>query len=615
MPDEVTLNDKLQAPSAVGVAPKQTAANSSPTLPSQDPPKPPEQPTSVASPKSASPNHALPAESGSSLTQSRPTQNSVVTQQRPAVAMTILEQPASADSTMSSRISKCSRSAEVETPAQLHNALARVGIPQPPSGASGKIVASPSKTSKDPALSQATPTVVDPPPQPSSPARTNASEQHKSVDAAGHASDQVRAALGANPIQSSKVTEGPAIAAHSTSQHVIAEPEPLVPSRNATTAPASTRGSKTSLPNDLNPRWTAAPDAPNMSHLSNGPRSAPAETTTWSSILSTPSRAQDPPNGKTPVNTQSTSGPNYTSSNSAIKTAPSLSSAKAASEMQSASSLNNPISAAPQEKDSKASSGNQGTACDADAALVPLSAARGITSKQAQAGSAGGLNLSSHESVSAIESSGPDSELENAATQLGMANPRLSVRADGAGAPIQPTATHPEPQAPTGPPQSTVPQQVATAGDSVGGSSDPVVPSDDETMTLSVVPDYSPAQSSGSTKAASSLNEGEPVSSGRSENPQAVSGTAQGPGGNAPPIPMPNSLAHAAVQTQDDKADPSVRDARQPEASSHKNDADATRDPPTEVNAKSGLPKTAADSPPAPQFSIQGPPPTGRAAS
>ena len=39
-PAKVTLNDKLQAPSAVGVAPTQAAASSSPTLPSQDPPKP-----------------------------------------------------------------------------------------------------------------------------------------------------------------------------------------------------------------------------------------------------------------------------------------------------------------------------------------------------------------------------------------------------------------------------------------------------------------------------------------------------------------------------------------------------------------------------------------------
>jgi hypothetical protein len=203
--------------------------------------------------------------------------------------------------------------------------------------------------------------------------------------------------------------------------------------------------------------------------------------------------------------------------------------------------------------------------------------------------------------------------LENAATQLGMANPRLSVRVVGAGAPIQQTATHSEPQAPTGPPQSTVSQQVADAGESVGGSFDPVVPSDDETMTVSLVPDYSLAQSIGSTKAASSLNEGEPVSSGRSENPQAVSGTAQGPSGNAPPIPIPNSLAHASVQAQDDEADPSVRDARQPEVSGNKNDADAVRDPTKEADAKPGLPKTTGDSPTAPLFSIQGPPQAGRA--
>ena len=613
-PAKITLKDKLQAPSAVGVAPTQAAASSSPTLPSQDPPKPQERPTSASSAKSASPNNALPAESGSSLTQSRPTPHSAVTQQRPAVTMTILEQPASADSTISSRISKSSRPAEGETPAQLHNALAGVGIPQPPSGAGPKIEASPSKSSKDPALSQATPNVVDPPPQPSNPARTNASEQHKSVDVAEHASDQVPAALGANPIQSSEVTEEPAIAALSPSQYVIAEPEPLAPSRNATVASASTRGSKAALPNDLNPLWTAAPDAPNMNHLSNGPRSALAETTTWLSIVSTPAQVQGPANGKAPVNTESTSGPDYTSSNSAIKTASSLSSATTGSELQSTSSLNNPKSAAPQEKDSKASARNQGTPFNEDPALVPLSTARGIASKQAQPGSGGGLNLSSKASVTAIESNGPASGLENAATQLGMANPRISVRAVGAGAPIQQTATHSEPQAPTGPPQSTVPQQAASAGESAGGSYDSVAPSDDETMTPFVVPDYSLAQSFGSTKATSSLNEGEPVSSGRSENPQAVSGTAQGPSGHGAPIPMPNSLAQAPVQTQDNEADPSVCDTRQPAASGHKNDGDAVRDPTKEVDAKPGLPKTTLDSPASPQFSIQGPPPTGRAA-
>ena len=569
-PDKVTLNDKLQAPSTVGVAPKQAAASSSPTLRSQDSPRPPEQPTSAASPKSALPNNALPAESGSSLTQPRP--------------------------------------------AQFHNALAGVGIPQPPSGAGRKTEASPSKGSEDPALSQATPAVVDPPPQLSSPARTSAPEQHKSVDVAGHASGQVRAALGANPIQSIEVTEGPAIAALSTSQYVIAEPEPLAPSRNATAASASTGGSKASLSNDLNPRWTAALDASNMSPLSNGPRSALAETTTWSSIVSTPTQVQGPPNGEAPVNTTGASGPNYTSTNSAIKTAPSPSTATTESELQSTSSLNNPNSAAPQENDSEASSGDQGRPFDADPALVPLSTARDIASRQAQAGSAGGLNLSSNESVTAKESSGPDSELENAATQIGMANPRISVRAVGAEAPIQETATHSEPQAPTGPPQSTVPQQVAGAGESVGGSYDPVVPGDDETMALSGVRDYSLAQSFGSTKAASSLNEGEPLSPGRSENPQAASGTALGPSGNAPPIPMSNSLAYAPVQAQDDEADPSVQDASKPEASGHKSDADATQDPTKEVDAKSGVPKTTVDSPTAPQFSMQGPPQTGRAA-
>jgi hypothetical protein len=561
-PDKLSLNDKLQAPSAAGVAPKQAVAKSSATLPSQDAPKPQEQPTSAAGPKSPSPSNALPAESGSSVIQSRPTQHSVLTQQRPAVTMTIPEQPASADSTISSRISKCSRPAEVGTPAQIHNVLAGVGIPQPPSGPGGKTEASPSKSSNDPALSQATPAVVDPPPQASSPARTDASEQHKSAGLAGRALDQVRAALGANPIQTTEVNEGPALAALTTSQYVIGEPGPLALSDNAAAASTSTRGSRASLPNDLTLRWTAATDDPNMSHLSNGPRSALAETATW----------------------------------------------------QSTSCLNNPNSAAPQEKDSRVSSGNQGTAFDAIPKLVPLSTARGITSNQAQAGSAGGPDLSPNASVTARESSGPDGELANAATQLGMANPHISVRADGAGAPNQQTATHSKPQPPTGPPQSTVPEQVAGAGESVGSSYDPVVPNDYATTTPSVVPDSPLAQSFGSTKAASSLNEGERLKSGRSENPQTESGWEQGSSGNAPPIPMPNSLADAPVQAQDDEADPSVQDARKPDASGHKSDADATQGATKEVDAKSGLPKTTVDSLNGPQFSIQGPPQTGRAA-
>lgn len=561
-PDKVTLNDR----SAVGVAPEQSAMNSAPTLPSPNPLKPQERPTSAVDPKSDSPSNGLSAESGSSSTQSRPTQHSVVTQQRPA---------------------------EVGTPAKLHNALARVGIPQPPSGAGRKTEAAPSNSWKDPALSQATPAVVDPPPQPSNPARTNASEQQKSVYVASRVSDQVPGAPGANPIHSSEVAGGPAIAALSTSRYVIAELEPRAPSRNA----------------------TAAPDATDMSHLSNGSRSEPGQATSWSSFVSTPSQVQGPPNGKAPVNIKSTSGPNYTLSSSASKTAPSLTSATTGSELQRTSSLNNPNSAAPQENGSKASSGNQGTPFSADPALVPPSTARGITSKQPQAGSVGGLNLSSNASVTAIQSSGPDSELENAATQLGMANPRISARAVGTGAPIQQTATHSQPQAPTGPPQSTVPWQVAGDAESVGGSYDPVVPSDDETMTVPVVPDYSLAQSFGSTKAASSLNEGEPVSSGRSENPRAVSGTAQGSSGTAPPTSMPNSLAQFPVQTQADEADPSIRDAKQPETSGHKNSADATQDPTKEADAKSGLPKTTVDSPTASQFSLQGPPQTGRAAS
>lgn len=561
-PDKLSPTDNLQAPSAAGVAPKQTVAKSSPTLPSQDSPKSQEQPALTASPKSASPSSTLPAESGSSLIQSRPTQHSVLTQQQPAVTMTILEQPASADSTISSRISKYSRPAEVGTPAQLRNALAGVAIPQPPGSPGRKTEASPFKSSIEPALSQATPAVVDPRPQAASPARTDASAQRKSADLAGHAMDPVRAPLGANPIQSSEVTKRPALAALTTSQYVIGEPEALAPSHDATAVSASTRGSRASLTNDLTPRWTAAPDAPNMSHFSNGPRSALAETTTW----------------------------------------------------QSTSSLNNPTSAAPRGNDSTVSSGNQGTPIDAVPKLAPPSTARVITPNQAQAGSAGELNLSSNASVTAIESSGPDGELENAATQLGMANRRISVLADGAGAPSQQTSTHSEPQAPTGPPQSAVPEQVAGAGEPVSGSYDPVVPADDATTTLSVVPDSSVAQSFGSTMAASSPNQGESVSSGRSDNPQTESGTAQGSSGDAPPVPMPNSVADARVQTQDNEADPSVRDARQPAASGHKNDADATRSPTKGGDTKSGLPKTTVDSPSGPQFSIQGPSQTSRAA-
>jgi hypothetical protein len=561
-PDKFSLNDKLPAPSAVGGVPKQPAANSSPTLPSPDPPKPAEQHASAASPQSASPNNALPAESGSSLTQSRPAQHSVPTQQQPAITTTILGQPASADSTISSRTNKCSTPAEMETSARIHNALAGLVIPRPPNGAGRKIETSPSKSSNHPGLSQATLAVVDPPPQTSSPATTDASEQHKSADVAGHVSDQGRAALGANPVQPSEVTEGPALAALSKSRYVVAETEPPAPAHSATAASASTSGSQASLPNDLNPRWTAAPDAPSMSRLSNGPRSA-LEETTW----------------------------------------------------QSTSNLSNPNSAAPQERDSKVSSGNQGTPFDADPRFVPLSTVKAITANQAQAGSAGGSNLSSNAPATAIKSSGQNSALENAAaTQLGMADPRVSIRADGAGAPSQQTATRSEAQAPTGPPQSTVPQQVPGAGESVGGSYDPVVPSDDATTTLSVVPDPSRAQSFGSTKAASSLNEGERVSSGRSENPQAVSGAAQGPSGNAPAIPLPNSLANAPVQTRDDEADPSVREARQSAASGHKNDADAMRDPTKEADAKSGSSKTTVDFATAPQFSIQGPPQTGHSA-
>ena len=299
-----------------------------------------------------------------------------------------------------------------------------------------------------------------------------------------------------------------------------------------------------------------------MSRSSNGPRSAPAETTTW----------------------------------------------------QSPSNLNNPNSAASREKDSRVSSRNQETPFDADPKFVPLSTVRGITSNQAQAGSTGGLNLSPNASVTAIESSAPDCELENAVAQLGMANPRFSARTDGAESQSRQTTTHSEPQAPASPPQSTMPQQVFVAGESVGGSYGPVDPSDDATTTLSVVPDPSRAQSFGSTKAASPLNEAQRVSSGGSERPQAVSGTAQGPSGNALPIPPPSSLADSSAQTQGDEPDPSVRDARQPAASGHKDDADATRDPAKEVDAQSGSPKATVDPPTAPQFSIQGPSQTGRAA-
>ena len=158
-----------------------------------------------------------------------------------------------------------------------------------------------------------------------------------------------------------------------------------------------------------------------------------------------------------------------------------------------------------------------------------------------------------------------------------------------------------------------MPQQVFVAGESVGGSYGPVDPSDDATTTLSVVPDPSRAQSFGSTKAASPLNEAQRVSSGGSKGPRRY------PARRKVQAAMPYRSPHQArcsssAQTQGDEPDPSVRDARQPAASGHKDDADATRDPAKEVDAQSGSPKATVDPPTAPQFSIQGPSQTGRAA-
>ena len=611
-PDRVTLNGKPQTRSVVAAS-KQVPTNLSAPLPTTDSPTPTELLTSAASPKSTVRNCASPAESRASLTQPRTTQHSAVTQQPPAIVTTILEELAGEHFSIKSHINKGSKAKATEVPALLHDGLARLELPQASAGVGLNLEDCPSLRAVDLALSQATTPVVNQQSQTSSLPKTNPTGKRESGEVPGPPSDQVGAAPGAIPVLASDLTNGPVITAPFTSQYVVAE---SVPPATFANPGAPSRGLNVSLPYDLDAGRSTTPSTPDTRHVRNGTGSALGDRAAWSSVVSTPTRVQAPPDEKDLVNATNTSGPEYPSSDSAIKTATLLSSTVREPELQTTPRLTSPNSAGPRDKNSEEPLSGEQTPFDPDPGLAPLNTARDSSLKQAQDGFDEGLSHFSNGSVTAISSrySGEDTGIGNDGTKSGMANPSISGRSVGAEAPTQPTAAHSETQSGTGLPRSAMPQQVAGAGEPVASSNDRAVPVDNEAMTASLVPDYTLTQSFGSTKVVSSLNELRPVSSGRSVNSQAVSSIVQAPSGNAPPFPVPNLLAHASVQTQDEGGDPPVRDVSQPEATGHKSDADATPGPTKEANAKSDLPKTTTDSPTASQLNIQGMPQAGRVA-
>ena len=657
----------LQAPSAVTVVPKKTNSNLPQSRPAQNLATPQEQPASPGPPKPASADYELPYVSSSPFSPSRLTQDSDVPQQRPEVTNTVLEPPAAVSSTNSSRLNKSPEPWEVDTPAQRPNVATQFGPPRPPGGETRKSEGSQSKGSNEVAISPAMPAVIATPVQPTGLAPTDASEQNKLVDVAGPAEDQVYPAHGANLSKSSDGAEGTASATLSSSQNAVTqaeplvrstyaatavaspsqnamtEPEPLAPSSYATTAHASSIRSRAFAADDISPGRTDALDAPSVSRLSNGQRSVLAETASSSPGVTPPSQAQAFIGGVNPVGPKGSSRPDDTSSNLAIKTATSLRSPTTESKLQNAPSLDYPKSAAPLENGPRTSTTNQGGPTDANPTTGTLKTARGFTSKQAEADSAGELNLSRDPSATDIASrlGGTSTESLNAGTQptlMGTASlnagtqptltstaslnagtqptltsPHDGTRSVGAQTSTEQSATHPQAQAPSGTPQSAAPQQLASNGESAPGTYDPVAPSDDEPMIFSAVPDYSLSPESGLTKAPSSLAGYEPARPGRTKNPQEGSNTAPGTSGDASPIPTPDALAPA--QNQDSQAAPSARDKRQSEASGHKGDTGTVPDLAKAADANPGLSKTRVDSPAAPQLGLQAPAQAGRAAA
>ena len=626
--------------SANGVTPNKTSSNLPPSPPAQELATREEQSVSAVDPGSASGNDATPVACGSSLPSSRQAKGLIPSQQRTETSKGILELSDAVSSTNSSRLSRSPNQPEVGTPAPLPNVIVQLGSAQSFRGTTRRSESGQSQSSKETAIGPASPSVVPLPLEPSDPVPTTTSEQHQPLDVAGPASDQADPGRGANLGKSSNGTSGAASATLSASQNAMTEvvpvassgsapnadaissqnammdQEPSAPFIYATSADTSSKTSSKLSSNVVIPGMTGALGAPRVGRVNSRLRSPLAERDFSSTGVTTPPEAHALASDADAVDTSSSSRPNSTPSYSATKVATSLRSTTD-SKLQDASSLHSPESAAPLENGPMASAANQVEAMDARPAMGPLKTARGMALKQAEAGSAGGLNIPRDPSATVIGSlvNGTSPESRNEGTQPTLTSPQDATPTAGAATPTQESASQPEIQAPASTPQSAVPPQLAGNGEFTVVSYNPAVPSDDEPIIVPVVPDDSFAPESASTKAPSSLEGSEPPGRpNRIKNLPEASKTAPGPGSDAPPITMPGTLAAAPAQSQDSEASPSVRDKRQSEASDHKDDAKTTADLTKAADANLGLAKTGSDASTAWQVGVQTQGQTGRVA-
>lgn len=489
----------------------------------------------------------------------------------------------------------------VETPVPPQNVAAQFCLLQPSGGANNKRWKAPSESPTTLGVGNSTL-------QPIGPANTNATDLHKSTNAAGPTLDQTHVVPMANLTRSSEGLQEPAAATLPLFHNATTELEFPTPSNDTTTVAPPSKGSKEYPINNISPKWTDALDAVSLSRLGKGSQNAALEITAPIPNVTIQSDVQGPTSRADALEATSPSRSNEAPSNASLETDTSLPNVPAKLELHNLSSGYNPKPETPQDKGSMASSAAQATPINANTTSYPLEIAQVVGTGQVELGSAGGSDPPPDPTITiaATPHSSVAKGLQNTGMEPTLTNPRNGLRPVGPEAPSGQPATHAEVQGPSSAPQEGTAQQTESSGGSALRAHESMGSGDDDPTIAPAVTASSLSEPFGLTMTVSPEGREEPVNSKRSNDSQVRSNEEPVSSTAVLPDIVPDLFAQGPAQTQGQGAAFSAGDTKQADASNNKREVGAIPDLTKTADASGGSPKAGTDPLLAPQSGVPG---------